>query len=90
MQEMGNKDSQEPMVLFVASSVQQQAMVSENGDQMTTLKQKFCSKDSCFVWKRDLKVNPIQARGVLLTPLRFFIHNAQSFWVNSLKFGDFS
>ena len=34
-------------------------------------------------WQKNL-LNPIQ------DPQRFFVHNRQSFWANSLKLGDFS
>ena len=36
------------------------------------------------------KFNPIQARGVFKDPAKVSVHNSQSFWDNSLKFGDFS
>ena len=34
--------------------------------------------------------NPIRSRGIFRDPPQFFLHNSQSFWANSLKFGDFS
>ena len=37
----------------------------------------------------ELIINPIQARGSLEILLTFFVYNSQSFWANSLKFGDF-
>ena len=34
--------------------------------------------------------NPIQIRRVFRDPQKVFVRNSQSFWDNSLKFGDFS